>query len=294
MFQKQEHSITHHIQAVLQFKFHQQVNRLADFLYILPLKDKTFKGDNMVYKIRLKAREKQAECSTILFLSFLVLVLTVFSSNLLPAVYSSLTVVMKTDIIIDLIASGLIFAFSLSVYSALSMGVDRFMLKRAENISSGAGDIFHYFAPKKFISMCAFNISLSVRKSLLLILMSLPAVICACVFFVLSDNGFSAAVCGVFAAFTLMFIIYEILTYRRIADSFFIARYLFIKGEYINIKQLIAVSQNNMSSEVKQLRRLRLSFAGWFLLCLTVFPLPYVWAYYRQSKACFAAQLINR
>ena len=52
---------------------------LLIFLYNFPLKDKTFKGDNMVYKIRLKAREKQAECSTILFLSFLVLVLTVSS-----------------------------------------------------------------------------------------------------------------------------------------------------------------------------------------------------------------------
>ncbi len=247
----------------------------------------------MVYKIRLKAREKQAECSAILFLSFLVLVLTVFSSNLLPAVYSSLKAFFSPDSITDLIASGLIYIFSLFVYYAFSMGIDRFMLKRAENISSGAGDIFYYFAPRKFISMCAFNMSFSARKLFILIFLSLPTAICLSFFYILTDKGFSAAVCGVFAAFTLLFLLYEILTYRRIADTFFTARYLFIKGEYLNIKQLIAVSQKDMASEIKRLRCLRLSFAGWFILCLTVFPLPYVWAYYRQSKACFAAEIIN-
>ena len=38
----------------------------------------------------------------------------------------------------------------------------------------------------------------------------------------------------------------------------------------------------------------RLSFLPWWLLCIFVFPLFYVWGYYRQSLAVLAFEGINK
>lgn len=244
----------------------------------------------MVYKIRISAREKQAECSAILFLSFFIIFLTGICMNLMPLVYAAFQNYIGDNPIINLAVSVALLIFSGLIYSALSMGTDRFMLKRAENFAAGAGDIFYYFAPKKLLSLCGFHLMVNSRKILILSFLSIPTLICAGVFYALCENGFSAAVCLIFAVFSLVFLLSEIITFRRISDTLFMARYVFIKGEYLNKKQLLSLCDE---SEIKRLRQLRLSFSGWFLLCLLVFPLPYVWSYYRQSKACFASRVLN-
>ncbi len=244
----------------------------------------------MIYKIRLKAREKQAECSSILFLSFFITVLTVFSLNLIPLVY---TVAIKplysgTGGIMPLIFSGALLAVSLILYKALSMGCDRFMLKRAENTVAGAGDIFYYFVPVKLLSVCGFSMFFMLRKLIIFALLSVPFAVCGSICYSLCVRGFSAAVCSIFVLFTALFFILALVTFSRICDTYFLVKYRYIKGDYINIRQLFSDSQSNMMPRIKRLRKMRMSFAGWFLLCIFIVPIPYVWAYYRQSKACFA------
>lgn len=246
----------------------------------------------MVYKIRLKAREKQAECSTVLFLSFFITLLTVFTLNLLPLVY---TVALKplipgTGEIASLILSGSLLTVSTVLYRCLSMGCDRFMLKRAENTVAGAGDIFYYFPLKRFCSLCGFSLIIFLRKFLIFLLLSLPSSVCAGICYSLCKKGFSAAVCSIFAVFTVLFFILAIITYLRICDTYFLVKYRYIRGDYLNMRQLFTSSQESMLPKIKRLRKMKLSFAGWFLLCLLIAPIPYVWAYYRQSKACFAAE----
>ena len=58
-------------------------------MYNFTFKAKTFKGDVMLYEIRLKGRQKQGECSAILIMTFLIIAMSVFSLNLIPLVYAS-------------------------------------------------------------------------------------------------------------------------------------------------------------------------------------------------------------
>ena len=246
----------------------------------------------MIYEIRLKGRQKQGECSTILTMAFFVIVLTAFSLNLIPMVYLTSIRPMLSDFgqerAITVILSLVLLIISVAVYSCLSFGTDRFMLKRAENTIAGAGDIFYYFAPKRFLGLCLFSFKLGSCKALIFILLSLPFVICAFILYTLSVGGFSALVCWVFALFSLVFLFLVIGTFSKINDTFFLVRYRFIRGDYLNFRHLLARSQQDMSDKTAKLRRLKGSFTGWFLLCLLVVPIPYVWCYYRQSKACFA------
>jgi hypothetical protein len=262
-------------------------------LHIFALKEKTSKGDYMIYEIRLKARQKQAQCSAILFLSFMVTVLTVVTANLMPVVYvSAIKPVVSVNKIIPVVLSLVFLSFSVVMYLALSMGIDRFMLKRAENIIAGAGDIFYYFAPKRLLSMCGFYISVYVRKGAVSLLLAVPFSGCGAIFILMCNKGFSAAVCGAFGAFTVIFFLLFIVTLHQVGDTYFLAKYKYIKGDYLNMKQLFALSQEAMLPQIKRLRQMKHSFIGWFALCILVLPIPYVWSYYRQCKACFAAESI--
>ena len=293
MFQNQAHSIIHLIQAVRQSKtFTAGISWYLLFLHIFAFKAKTYKGDDMIYEIRLKARQKQAQCSAILFLSFMVTVLTVVTANLMPVVYvSAIKPVVSVNKIIPVVLSLVFLSFSVVMYLALSMGIDRFMLKRAENIIAGAGDIFCYFAPKKLLSMCGFYLSLFLRKGAVSLILAMPFTVCCGIFVSMCNKGFSAAVCGVFGVFTVIFFLLFIVTAHQVGDTYFLAKYKYIKGDYLNMKQLFAISQEAMTPKIKRLRQMKLSFAGWFALCILILPVPYVWSYYRQCKACFAAEI---
>ena len=248
----------------------------------------------MIYEIRLKGRQKQGECSAILTVSFFVTVLTSLSENLIPLVYIAAVKPMLAgtpkEKTLSLVFSLVLLIVSMVINRCLSLGVDRFMLKRAEDTVAGAGDIFYYFAPKRTFHACAFLVRFNICRLLIFSMLSLPFVLGGFVLYSLCLSGFSAVVCSVFAVFSCLFLVLAIVTFRRINDTFFLVRYRYIKGQYLNFRHLISESQQDMLKKTTKLRKLKGSFVGWFLLCFTVLPLPYVWCYYRQTKACFSVE----
>ena len=245
-----------------------------------------------MFKLRLEAREKQGECSAILTLSFMIIILSFVSISLIPGVYVVVLrpIVTSNEIIISAVFSFILLLFSFVLYRGLSLGADRFMLKRAENTATGAGDMFYYLAPKRVMTMFWFSLRFAVTKLLVLVGLSVPAIICSYVFYVISSAGFSALVCSIFGAFTIIFALSALKSYQDVCDSYFLVRYRFIKGEALSFSNMLSQSQIDMKDEVQNLRKLRRSFLGWFVLCLLILPIPYVWSYYRQTLACFAAK----
>ena len=243
-------------------------------------------------KLRLEAREKQGECSAILTLSFMIIVLSAVSVSLMPGVYVAVIrpVITSYENIISAVLSVILVTFSFVLCRGLSLGADRFMLKRAENSATGAGDIFYYLAPKRAFGMFWFALRFALTKLVIFLGLLTPAIICGYVFYVISSAGFSAAVCSIFGAFTIIFVLSALKTYRDICDSYILVRYRFIKGTALSFGNLLSQSQTDMKDEIHNLRKLRRSFAGWFILSLLIFPIPYVWSYYRQTLACFAVK----
>ena len=243
-------------------------------------------------KLRLEAREKQGECSAILNLSFIIIILSAVSVSLIPGVYVAVLrpIITSNENIISVLLSATLLILSFVLCRGLSLGADRFMLKRAENSATGAGDIFYYLAPKRVVGMFWFSLRFAVTKLVILIALLTPAIICGYVFYVISSAGFSAAVCSIFGAFTIIFVLSALKTYRDICDSYILVRYRFIKGTALSFGNLLSQSQTDMKDEIYNLRKLRRSFVGWFALCLMIFPIPYVWSYYRQTMACFAVK----
>lgn len=250
----------------------------------------------MLYELRLKGRQKQGECSVILTMTFLIIILSMFTVNLVPLIYVSvlkpyLTGGEEVKVISLAVSSGVLLLIWW-IMSALSYGSDRFMLKRAEDKTAGAGDIFYYFAPRKAFELSSFLLKFGTIKIMVILFLSVPVCFCAGVCLTLAEKGFSAAVCSIFAVFSLTFLCVGIDTYYKVADSCFLVRYRYIKGEYLNFVHLLSQSQRDVETNISRLRKLKVSFSGWFLLALLIIPMPYVWCYYRQTKACFASEML--
>ena len=99
----------------------------------------------MIYEIRLKGRQKQGECSAILTMTFLVLLLIVISINLMPMVYVSVVKPLLAETgqektITLAISSVLLFA-SVFIFSCLSYGTDRLLLRVLEVVGCEAPEV---------------------------------------------------------------------------------------------------------------------------------------------------------
>lgn len=248
---------------------------------------------------RLKGRSLLIGAVPLFSLTLAVCLLLIFSLSLMSLVYRSALLPYvdnhfgKYAPYINLFAAAAILLCVIGAYAALKTGSDRYMLKKAENVHAGAKDIFYYFSPRKFFSLLSVSTRLFMIRLCVFLFLNIPTVLCALLLLSLSSSRFSAAVSAVLAAGCAAFFLSSIWFYMKLTSSLFLARYYFIKGEYLNFRHLTASSQNAMKGNIKSLCRLKLSFTGWFLLCILIVPSGYVWGYYRQTLAAGACEIMK-
>lgn len=97
----------------------------------------------------------------------------------------------------------------------------------------------------------------------------------------------AVAVMGTFAV-SLFFL--GLVFYRRFSAFLFLVPYYYCNG--FSMTQSIRSGIRKSDGNVENLLRLRRSFFGSFLLCVFVFPVVYVWSYYKLSMSIFAERLI--
>lgn len=183
--------------------------------------------------------------------------------------------------------------FCFSVYSQIKLGTDRFFLRRAQKKGGTAGDIFYYFHPLRAVGAISFMLKFTLMKTALILLSLSPFTLSSVMLYLLLKKDVSALVAGCLFIGSLAFLFSGIVFYKNITLSFFLAKYYFIEGKFISFSHLVASSQEDMKDRTKALRRLKLGFFGWFLLCLTVFPIGYVWSYYNQTMAVAGANFMK-
>ncbi len=253
----------------------------------------------MISEIRLKGRSLLIGAVPLFSLTLAVCLLLTFSLSLMSLVYRSALLPAVDNYFgnyasyINLFAAAAILLSAVMAYIVLKTGSDRYMLKRAENVHAGTKDIFYYFSPRNFFSLLSVSLRLFLIRFSVFVFLNIPTGLCAFLLLSLSRSRFSAAVSAVLAAGCAAFFISSLWFYMRLTSSLFLVRYYFIKGEYLNFRHLTASSQNAMRGNIKSIRRLKLSFFGWFSLCVLILPIGYVWGYYRQTLAARANEIMK-
>ena len=253
----------------------------------------------MVSIFRLKGRALQIDNTAVMTLTFMTGLAVMVTAGLLPVTFDRLVLSFvasygeKAYLWARFSAALLFIVISFGVYSALRLGAKRYLFKKAVRKKPVTRDIFFYFGPKHFFSALLYSFRLLLVKLSVMSFCLLPSGVCLGVVDSLSRQGVSALVCLSMGVTAALLFINGMLFYSLFCSSFFLCDYYFIDGKYLSFRHLISSSQKNMQGKNALLARLRLSFSGWLLLCIPIFPVPYVWGYYNQSLAVAAAEFME-
>lgn len=245
----------------------------------------------MPSKLRIKGRILILGNVTLLTLALATAVLIILSANFSVLIYEmALAEKVRSDFgeyekLINLGASLLFLLFSFSVYSRIKLGTDRFFLRRAQKKGASAKDIFYYFHPLRAVGAVSFSLKMLFLKAFFLLISLFPFSLSSVMLYLMLKNNVSALVAFSLLCGCMAFLFSGIVFYKNLISSFFLAKYYFIEGKFISFSHLISSSQEDMKKQRKTLRRLKSGFIGWFLLCLLIVPIGYVWSYYNQTMA---------
>lgn len=241
--------------------------------------------------IKLKSKAYLMGNTAMLCLLFFSLVSLYFCLNLLPEIALQ-TVTFFSESTILLSVSIAVIGISFTAFSVSDMGFTRYFLRKAERSGGSVKDLFFYFAPEKAIKLLGFSVRFTLMKILLLLLCFMPFSVNLLIFLSLSESSVSLKVSVVMLISSLLFFLSGCVFYLEFADSLFLVKYYYAKGEYLTFRQLVASSQTQMKNCRASLIKLRFSFSLWLIFSLCFFPSAYVFSYYSQSKAVLASEIM--
>ena len=177
---------------------------------------------------------------------------------------------------------------------AFKSGADRFYLRRAEGFGTRGSEIFFYFRPKNALQLVAFYLNLYSRKLLLFALCFAPFIAVTAFFLAqLERGGYSLSASTVLIASALLLFVNGVYYFVRLNGFFFLARYYFASGKYFSFRQLFSFCYKLIRNEKIKVLKKRLSFAGWFALCMFLLPVSFVRSHYNSSMAQLAHDLME-
>ena len=178
---------------------------------------------------------------------------------------------------------------------AFRSGSDRYYLKKAAGLRSGGKDVLYYLRLKNIRGLLAFNLCLYALKLLILLFSFLPFSVCLSAFLYSGGQGSVSLSLLRISLFTeLLLFLFGTVFFLRLNSFLFPARYCFASGNYKSIKGLFRFSYACMQGNRQRVFKRRLSFIPWFFSCVFLLPIGFVRAYYHQSMADIAADLIQK
>lgn len=177
---------------------------------------------------------------------------------------------------------------------ALKSGADRYYFKKAQGSVVKGSEVFYYLKPKSFLSVFAFYFNYFLRKLGIIILCFLPTfTVIAVLTFLIKNTSASFNVARILFAFAIFLFLNGVFFFLRLNSFLFLSRYYFVSGRFFNYSQLFSFSYGCIEGKRGLVFKKRLSFIGWFIACLLIVPAFFVQAYYRESLAELAKDLLE-
>lgn len=177
--------------------------------------------------------------------------------------------------------------------SLFDMGIHRFFLRKAQRKGGKVKDLFYYFSPSESLAVLSFFIRYKAMSTLLYAVSFAPFSVCVALLLQLLKGVPSLGVSLVMLCTAVLLFFTGAFFLSEVKASLFLVKYRFINGAYLNFRQLVSASQNEMLKHKKTVFSLKVSFLWWFLSCLLILPSLYVFLYYSQSKAVLAAEIME-
>lgn len=210
-----------------------------------------------------------------------------FFVNLITAGYPP-----KIKMILCVSAAAVILLLNMLAFSSFSAGSCAWFW--FYNKKNRLGRTVFWFKPFRSFKAARLYVSLFLRKLLITCAFLLPGAGVLLSFVILAMNGgveFNLFLSGVSGAAAMMILgtVFAFICAQR----YFLTPYIVAANPKIKIKDAVSQSKILMNGRMKKTAGFKLSFMPWFILCAAVFPIYYVWPYYKQSCAVFAKQAVN-
>ena len=182
----------------------------------------------------------------------------------------------------------------LFILCALRSGSDRYYLMKTESTDVKAGEVFYFFSPAKVFPVLKFYLNYYARKLLHFLLCFFPVVLTAFfLFYYLKYSRASYYVSLVTVFAMLSFTVNGIVYFFRFNALLFLSRYYFASESFVSYRQLFSDSSLRVKGKRWLILKKKLSFSGWFISCILVFPVPFVQNCYRETIARLAKDLME-
>ena len=190
------------------------------------------------------------------------------------------------------------FMIQYAIISPLILGIWRCLYLSVRNNNIQIRELFYFYSSVKLFFRSFFlRLNLFIRQFLYLLILFLPAITLS---FLMSDYAaeFFKYNLSTFASAILMFAAAVLWICAAIIYVIIILRYSFTciiaaSDDKININQSVKLSINRTNGYKFCIFKFTLSFIGWFLLCIFIFPLIYVLPYYLEGIAVLEHQSVN-
>lgn len=177
----------------------------------------------------------------------------------------------------------------------MSLGIERWFMLKAKGEAVRIRDIFYFFRISGFLRcQSAFWYSFFIRAGVFLFF-QFPAICLYGVLYtaVLQVEAAYSVIASVMAA-GLLLSFTGAAFYFVYSAGWLLYPFIIAADEALSPSEAYECSLGLVRERVGKICIFRLSFLPWWLLCIFVFPLFYVWGYYRQSLAVLAFEGINK
>ncbi|MCM1364231.1 MAG: hypothetical protein NC122_05155 [Faecalibacterium sp.] len=249
----------------------------------------------MSNNFHLRARMFQSGRFVYTFMALIVPTATVISFNAVPilmeqfAPYDSISFAVMKTIVSFFTAAACIYS-----YFAFSCGIKKYFLGYIDSEKSKLSFLFHFFRPSNVIKTAKFAICFIFVKLLCFAVCFAPTAVMLFLFVRMVNNDSSLKVTAIFGCCLLLMFICSMYFYFKSKRLLFLCEYIFVEEPSQSFFACAKISTEKMANESGKLFRLRMSFAGWIMSCVVIFPIAYVWGYYQQAMAVAAEDFLMR
>lgn len=175
------------------------------------------------------------------------------------------------------------------------LGADRWFVLKATGEETRVRDVFYFFGISRFLrSQSAFWYSFFIRAGVFLFF-QFPAV---CVFGVLyssvkyGETAYAIVISLLISGILLL--LTGLVFYFIYSADWIVYSYIIVSDDTVSLHNAYILSSEFAKNNIGKICFLRLSFVPWWLLSVLVFPLFYVWGYYKQTFAVLAYENKNQ
>lgn len=195
---------------------------------------------------------------------------------------------------LSLLFSIIICALQIFAINLFSLGSDSFYWKNANGENPNAGVALTWFAGGKYMRGVGACFLVNFYESLWALVCLAPGFFMLFFTYEFADSEYrdSLIVLALFTAGALLMSV-GLYVFLRVIQRYFLVTYLLTAYDNLSSSEAIALSRTMMHSYGRDSLYFQLSFLGWYLLCLFVLPVMYVFPYVNQAFAEYAKAIID-